>query len=40
MTRSAYLAQLADDDLAGRIGPGADPRVRTALHRIEELLTR
>lgn len=40
MTRSAYLAQLADADLVGGIGPGADPRVRTALARIEELLQR
>ncbi len=37
LSRSAYLAQLADADLVGRRGPGADPGVRAALARIDEL---
>jgi hypothetical protein len=38
LSRSAYLAQLADADLGSRIGPGADPGVRAALSAIEALL--
>jgi len=38
-TRSAYLARLADADLSGRTGPGADPRARAALAEIDRLLT-
>lgn len=38
MTRSAYLAQLADADLGGRLGPGADPRARSALAEIGRIL--
>jgi hypothetical protein len=37
LSRSAYLAQLADANLGSRIGPGADPRVHAALAAIEEL---
>jgi hypothetical protein len=40
MTRSGYLAQLADTDLGGSRGPGADPGVRAALGAIDELLDR
>jgi hypothetical protein len=38
LTRSAYLAQLADADLVGGTGPGADPAVRAALATLDELL--
>jgi hypothetical protein len=30
-TRSAYIAGLAEADLAQEVGPGADPEVRAAL---------
>jgi len=40
LSRSAYLAQLADADLAAGRGPGADPAVRAALAAIEALLAR
>jgi hypothetical protein len=40
MTRSAYLANLADADLVGGIGPGADPAVRSALATIDSLVAR
>ena len=40
ITRSAYLAQLADADLVGGIGPGADPAVRSALATIDALLAK
>lgn len=39
LTRSAYLAGLADADLVGSVGPGANPRARAALLAIDELLT-
>lgn len=38
MSRSAYLARLADADLAGGIGPGARPEVRAALATIDQLV--
>jgi DNA-binding phage protein len=38
MTRSAYLAQLADADLVGGLGPGADPSVRSALAALDSLV--
>jgi len=38
VSRSAYLAQLADADLVGSAGPGADPDVRAALITITELV--
>jgi hypothetical protein len=38
MSRSAYLAQLAEADLGSRIGPGADPRVHSALAAIDGIL--
>lgn len=37
-TRSAYLAQLADADLVGGRGPGADPLVQASLATLDELL--
>lgn len=40
VTRSAYLAQLADADLIGGIGPGADPAVRSALATIDGLVAK
>ena len=40
VTRSAYLAQLADADLVGGIGPGADPAVRSALSTIDGLVAK
>ena len=38
MTRSGYLAQLADADLLGGAGPGADPRARVALAEVARIL--
>jgi hypothetical protein len=38
LSRSAYLAQLADADLTGGTGPGADPAVRAALAKVDDLL--
>jgi hypothetical protein len=38
LSRSAYLAQLADADLTGGVGPGADPAVRSALATIDALV--
>lgn len=38
LTRSAYLARLADADLAGVHGPGRDPAVRAALAAIDDQL--
>ena len=38
MSRSAYLAQLANGDLAGGPGPGVQPEVRAALATLDELL--
>jgi len=38
LSRSAYLAQLADADLTGGTGPGADPSVRAALAALDDLL--
>ena len=40
MSRSAYLAQLADADLLGGAGPGADPGVRSALATIDSLVAK
>ena len=37
LSRSRYLAQLAEASLASRIGPGADPSVRMALAAIDDL---
>jgi hypothetical protein len=39
LTRSAYLAQLADDD-ARRSGPGRNPATRAALRELDRLLAR
>lgn len=38
LTRSGYLAQLADEELGSRRGPGASPAVRAALADIDELV--
>jgi hypothetical protein len=38
LSRSAYLAQLADADLTGGTGPGADPAARAALAALDDLL--
>lgn len=38
LSRSAYLAQLADADLVGGVGPGADLAVRSALATIDALV--
>ena len=40
LTRSAYLAGLARHDLEQRQGPGADPEVRAALARLDQLFKR
>jgi metal-responsive CopG/Arc/MetJ family transcriptional regulator len=40
LTRSAYMAQLAERDLDQEIGPGADPEVRAALAGLRELFAR
>jgi len=37
LTRSAYIAELAERDLADEVGPGADPEVRAALARARDL---
>jgi len=37
LTRSAYMAQLAERDLAQAVGPGADPEVHAALARLDAL---
>jgi metal-responsive CopG/Arc/MetJ family transcriptional regulator len=37
LTRSAYLAQLADHDLAKRAGPGTRAPVRRALAALDRL---
>ena len=40
LTRSGYLAQLADADLVGGRGPGTDPGVRQALASLDDLLAK
>ncbi len=40
LTRSRYLAQLADQDLVASRGPGAAPAVREALASIDRLFGR
>ena len=37
LSRSAYLAQLAESDLAEVVGPGAMPAARRALRRLDQL---
>jgi hypothetical protein len=37
LTRSAYLAQLAERDLARLAGPGRRPAARAALRRLDRL---
>jgi DNA-binding phage protein len=37
LSRSAYLAQLAERDAARASGPGGNPTVRRALARLDEL---
>ena len=37
LSRSAYLAQLAERDAARWEGPGASPTARRALSRLDEL---
>lgn len=37
LTRSAYLSELARRDLEQRRGPGADPAVRAAVQRLQQL---
>ena len=37
LSRSAYLARLAERDLARLSGPGVSPSVRRALARLDEL---
>lgn len=36
-TRSSYLAQLAERDVANNKGPGKDPNVRAALRELEHM---
>ena len=38
LSRSAYLAQLAERDVARALGPGKRPTARRALGRLDELL--
>lgn len=38
LSRSGYLAQLAEADLAGGTGPGASPSVHRALSTLDALL--
>lgn len=40
LSRSAYLADLAQRDASRSIGPGATPAVRRALARLDELFER
>ena len=40
LSRSGYLARLADADLADGTGPGASPSVRQALAALDALLRR
>jgi metal-responsive CopG/Arc/MetJ family transcriptional regulator len=40
VTRSRFLAQLADQHLSGGRGPGAEPGVQAALARIDRLAGR
>jgi hypothetical protein len=37
LTRSAYLAELAERDAAGAEGPGRNPVARGALERLDHL---
>jgi metal-responsive CopG/Arc/MetJ family transcriptional regulator len=37
LTRSAYLAALAENDLANKQGPGKDPQVCAALRELERM---
>jgi hypothetical protein len=37
LTRSAYLAQLAERDIARTLGPGRDPAARRALRSLDRL---
>jgi hypothetical protein len=37
LTRSAYLAQLAERDAAQALGPGKTPSVRVALRELDRL---
>ena len=37
LTRSAYLARLAERELGGDRGPGRDPRVRQAIGDLKRL---
>ncbi len=38
MTRSAYLAQLAERDLQAAVGPGKNPTVHAAITALDALL--
>lgn len=40
LTRSSYLAQLAESDLARREGPGRMPATRAALRKLDRLFAR
>lgn len=39
LTRSAYFARLAEDDLARTQGPGRTPTARGALRELDRLFT-
>jgi hypothetical protein len=38
LTRSAYLAEIADRDVARTLGPGKTPAARRALSRLDALV--
>jgi hypothetical protein len=40
LSRSAYLAELAERDAARSVGPGAAPGVQHALERLDHLFAR
>lgn len=40
VTRSAYLGQLAEEELARAAGPGTQPAARRALARLDALLSK
>jgi hypothetical protein len=40
VSRSAWLARLAERELGEELGPGADPRARAAMRALQELARR
>jgi hypothetical protein len=40
LSRSAYLSQLAEQDVARKLGPGARPAARRSLERLDNLFSK